>query len=252
MVNWKSKRVYKNRRQDIDWLYHYTSLDKLALILKNKTLRFINLSIMDDLEEEVTRDAGNYGRFIYSSSWTKLRGNNIFDEEKDEDNPNASEEIAYTKGLLNYQREHSITFMPYKVKLVEVRYTDDEKILYPQFIERDAQRTTLKNGGLGEYKSLAWSFQKEWRYLINSYPFSIEEMNQSVKKGTPHEILDRLLEENLESLSYIVLPIKKETFDDLEILCGSKITHGQKVIINDLVEKYSPSATIKYSGLKIK
>lgn len=34
-------------------LYHYTTIDTLALILKNRTIRFNRLDKVDDLEEKV-------------------------------------------------------------------------------------------------------------------------------------------------------------------------------------------------------
>ena len=37
-------------------IYHYTSLETLALILKNRTLDFNNVKNMNDLEESVTED----------------------------------------------------------------------------------------------------------------------------------------------------------------------------------------------------
>ena len=37
-------------------IYHYTTLETLALILKNRTLRFNNVKNMNDPEESVTED----------------------------------------------------------------------------------------------------------------------------------------------------------------------------------------------------
>lgn len=54
-----------------DLLYHYTSIDTLALILKNKTICFNNLLNVDDLEEVGTQDMGNFGKYVNISCWTK-------------------------------------------------------------------------------------------------------------------------------------------------------------------------------------
>lgn len=53
------------------FLYHYTNLDSLALILKNRTIRFSPLNKMDDLQETESSDVHNIGQIIYISSWTK-------------------------------------------------------------------------------------------------------------------------------------------------------------------------------------
>ena len=52
-------------------IYHYTSLETLLLILKNRTLRFTSLGIVDDMKEGVTEDYGQLGRFCYASCWTE-------------------------------------------------------------------------------------------------------------------------------------------------------------------------------------
>lgn len=54
----------------MDYLYHYTSVEVLALILKNRTIRFNSLDHMDDLQEQETADIKNAGQFCYISSWT--------------------------------------------------------------------------------------------------------------------------------------------------------------------------------------
>lgn len=42
------------------YLYHYTSLETLALILKNKTLCFNSLLNVDDVEEAQSKDMGKF------------------------------------------------------------------------------------------------------------------------------------------------------------------------------------------------
>lgn len=54
----------------MEYLYHYTSLETLALILKNKTLCFNNLLNVDDIEEARTTDMGDFGKYVYVSCWT--------------------------------------------------------------------------------------------------------------------------------------------------------------------------------------
>lgn len=54
----------------MSYLYHYTSLDTLALILKNRTLCFNNLRNVDDMEEAQSEDMGEFGKFVYVSCWT--------------------------------------------------------------------------------------------------------------------------------------------------------------------------------------
>lgn len=55
----------------MDYLYHYTSVESLALILKNKSFRLSPLSILDDLQEERVRDQQKFGEYVFVSSWTE-------------------------------------------------------------------------------------------------------------------------------------------------------------------------------------
>ena len=53
------------------YLYHYTSVDVLALILKNHTIRLHPLSSMDDPQEARNADLKRLGDYIFVSSWTE-------------------------------------------------------------------------------------------------------------------------------------------------------------------------------------
>lgn len=64
------KEVLKLMNQCTDFLYHYTSIETLALILSNRTFRLNSLDQMDDLQEKETSDIKNIGQFCYISSWT--------------------------------------------------------------------------------------------------------------------------------------------------------------------------------------
>ena len=61
-----------------DRLYQYTSLSVLALILKNKTIRFNTLSNLDDLEESHLIFAGDNPPVTYVSCWTETDDEEIF------------------------------------------------------------------------------------------------------------------------------------------------------------------------------
>jgi hypothetical protein len=52
-------------------IYHYTSIENLALILKNKTLRFNNAKYIDDPNEAITKDFGSMQDYVFISCWTK-------------------------------------------------------------------------------------------------------------------------------------------------------------------------------------
>ena len=51
-------------------LYHYTSIESLALILKNRTIRLNSLTNMDDKQESQTQEGKVFGKSVFISSWT--------------------------------------------------------------------------------------------------------------------------------------------------------------------------------------
>lgn len=51
-------------------LYHYASLDTLALILHKRTIRFSRLDKVDDPQEQRSADSQNLGKMKLVSCWT--------------------------------------------------------------------------------------------------------------------------------------------------------------------------------------
>ncbi|RHM14500.1 hypothetical protein DWZ83_02405 [Amedibacillus dolichus] len=61
----------------MEYLYHYTNVSSLALILKNKTIRLNSLLNMDDADEVVTKNNEYLGKYCFVSSWTDLADESI-------------------------------------------------------------------------------------------------------------------------------------------------------------------------------
>ena len=59
-------------------IHHYTNIDVLALILKNRTLRFTRLDQVDDPEESIFISNGvNLGPYTFVSCWTECKEESI-------------------------------------------------------------------------------------------------------------------------------------------------------------------------------
>lgn len=52
------------------FVYHYTSIPTLALILKNRTIRFNSFRCVDDLQEIMSAEEKEYGKYCFVSCWT--------------------------------------------------------------------------------------------------------------------------------------------------------------------------------------
>jgi len=58
-------------------LHHYTSIDTLSIILKNRTIKLNRLDNSNDPLEFNAQDIDNFGKFIFYSSWTGLQEESI-------------------------------------------------------------------------------------------------------------------------------------------------------------------------------
>lgn len=58
-------------------IYHYTSIETLALILDSRNIRFNNLTAVDDIFEGSLFNKANLAQFIFVSCWTKDNEENI-------------------------------------------------------------------------------------------------------------------------------------------------------------------------------
>ena len=270
--------------EEIKYLYHYTSIESLALILRNKTIRLNPLDKMDDLQEQKTADVENLGKFVFVSSWTddptesipmwkmyanpasgiriKLRANPFLWHEtsgadiervlgipaKDDASRN-----AVVKTFLNLSKMlDGGYYSPALWKgdiLVQTTYTNDISLLEPQVAKYDGENITIHTGALGKHKNLHWSFQKEWRYLMQFMPIdfkaALDDMPRLITDTT-----EKLLKGTAPPpFRYFDLDIDPQYFEEMEITCSPQMTFGNRVILETLVEKYNPSATIRESEL---
>lgn len=269
---------------DVKYLYHYTSVDSLALILKNKTIRLNPLDKMDDLQEQKTADVENLGKFVFVSSWTddptesipmwKLYTNSTAGVRiKLRENPFAwhgtlAKDVAAKTGMqltpdsdpegklptfLDLSEMMSKGYMSaqaYNGKILEkVQYTDDLSKLEPTVVKIDDGKVHLNIGNLGRYKNKHWEFQNEWRYIMTF-------MSMNFKVGV--EMMSQMFSMSVTKMTqgkepppfrYYDLDIDPKCFEEMEITCSPQMTYGNRVILETLVEKYNPSAKIVESKL---
>ena len=264
-------------------LYHYTSVETLALILKNRSIRFNSLDKMDDLQEQETDDLKNAGQFVYVSSWTDDESESIpmwnMYASLDKGvrirlykNPfklynNTAEALAKVNGLqiTGASQGNSIqTLIPLaeifskgfisiqaitKDFLCKVEYTDEKEKLYPKLLLENGNQFSINFGKLGKYKNLHWQFQKEWRYILNFYPLNL--MQSPDKINTDFQMFaNRLLfGAEKQPFSYYDMIIDDKAFTDMQVTLSPRIGAGSRVIVQDLIEKYNPTAELKESCL---
>lgn len=259
-----------NEKPIPDYLYHYTNLQSLCLILKNKTLKFNSLVNMDDLEEVKANDLIEYGKYCYVSSWTdcekeKLSLWNMYTKNMEgvriklRKLPFETYTYEIKKGYVNvtskdnffpkifFENEKFVPIYYPNEKFIErVEYTDEEKLICPNLLEYDIKKdeTTLQLNLIGKYKREEWSFQDEVRYMITFLPVKLDDCHN----------LDIIKQNILKQIDIqsdnCFLKIKDEYFNDFEITTGPKMSTGDEEILKLMIEKYCPTAKIIESKFK--
>lgn len=269
---------------NIEYLYHYTSVESLALILKNRTIRLNSLDKMDDLQEQKTQDVNNFGKFFFVSSWTsdntesipmwkmytspksgvriKLRKNpfkrtatigvdllDFFDgASMDEKSKKFTQDTFLNIAKLMSLGVYSAQAFTGDI-LHEVIYTTDKSLLEPQIVKKNSEGINISFGELGRYKNKHWAFQKEWRYLMSFLPIDFKSSPDDIYKKFNTTASQIILGTATLPISFFDLEIDDEYFKEMELTPSPQMTEGYKVLLQDLVEKYNPKAKITESTL---
>ena len=249
-----------------EFLYHYTTLDKLALILRNRTIRLNPLDKMDDLQENMTSDVKNFGRIFFASSWTEEATESIpmwkmyasmesgvriglpknpFKRYPEQVTVKETGELIdydvlipiselHQKGI--YSTEHEKISI-----LVKMNYTYDLNLLEPKILGEDEK--SLEFSTFGKYKSEYWEFQKEWRYLL--WFIKPNAWNNG------NNFYEEVLAGNVTlPINYFDLKIDDGCFNKMEVLISPKMSEGNRILLDTLIKRYKPTALLKESVLR--
>lgn len=260
------------------FLYHYTTVENLALILKNKTIKFTPLDSLDDKTEGLSKDAEPLGRFVYVSCWTDDSSESIpmwnmysslssgvriklksypF---KKYDAKDYSGVIRGADSLPNDSPNRFTLFPPeilwksnyvplplYAVNefLYKITYTNDDKLLCPHIIRTESNYTTAAMGVLGKYKDIGWEFQKEYRYVFIVLPEKFSDMAQMYQ-----QLVANMYDPNfVNPISLFSLDVDDIAFSDMEVTLCPKISTGNRAIVELMKTHLNPSMKIIESTL---
>lgn len=265
----------------MEYLYHYTNVDTLKLILDNETFRFNSLQNVDDLEEMETEDFGDLGRFCYVSCWTDetkesipmwkeytspkkgLRiklSTNIFEEVQDigfsreqlaklgikKGDLQVFSGFPYTKGLADYERENLVTFMPRIVELFPVTYTKDSKLLRYSVYNEDGNGSTVETKLIGKFKNIDWNYQSEWRYKLFAFPFGLFTIAANPQLMTDSQQILTTLKTVPTPYDYFDIPFRKDCLNEIEILTSPIFDEKSSQLLSTITDTL-PNVKIEQS-----
>ena len=258
-------------------LYHYTSIETLALILKNKTICFNNLLNVDDLDEAESKDMAQFGKYINVSCWTRdseesiplwnlytpnMKGVRIalpkfpFKKYHFVKGKYFSEDVDTYINLERIYEEKKASILSTMPEIFKIEYTDDKDKLFPKVRKcNDIEalqkfiltgscygkkvNVTYSYGTLGKCKRKNWDFQNETRYLIRCAPTPIKELEENPSMNQQREFFRRMEDINYPApYEQIFLELDENCFESIEILIGPKASEGEKIIVESLVNQY--------------
>lgn len=267
-----------------EYLYHYTDVDSLALILKNKTIRLNSLDKMDDLQEQLSADKQNFGKFVFVSSWTaentesipmwrmytpKHRGIRIklpinpFVEYSPtlsefakcinssftgngESQPNFTTIIPISEVL---NKEFFLNNYITNNQLFEVKYTEDDSLLKPNIFKIVDNEAIISLNDIGIYKNKYWVFQKEWRYRLLFLPISVKKLMKGNMQESYKMQMQIMAGQAGLSFNHYDLKIRDESFDRMSIMLAPDISLSSKIFVELLVKEYCPHCNVNESVL---
>lgn len=267
-----------------EYLYHYTSVDILALILKNRTFRLNPLSKLDDKQEQRSSDIKNIGSFVFVSSWTsevdesipmwkmytktnagvriRLKANPFLRQKttiKDFANALGSNvDGVFDSGtsvdtfldLSELIKNGYFSAQAWSGDILkEVIYTDDLSLLEPKLINTTKEEFQIIISKMGIYKNSHWQFQKEWRYLMSFFPFNLSYNSTTTQENFMALVSNLAHGLEIPPFDYYDLELDPEAFKDMEITFSPEISVANKTIVEALIQQYNPSATLKESIL---
>ena len=262
-------------------IYHYTNLESLAMILKNKTIRFNRLDKVDDLEEGNTESLGIcFCKYVFASCWT---------ENSDESIPlwkmyggdfggiriSMEREMfqEYIISNLDFGGLKPQGFIITKIPPEDLAHSDfwilpvldyDNDLFYRrikyvddvfQYTKDAIQLTNIKDGHgnmnmqmklFGYYKNKRWEFQNETRFVLYILPFNpmLEGANPDISSIVMHCLLGN----KPLPFTYYDMKLKDEVLDKMEITLSPSASDAERIIVRALIDKYAPNAQIHNSA----
>ena len=259
-------------------IYHYTTIETLALILKNRTIRFNRLDKVDDMEEAMYGSGDSnimLGQYCFVSCWTKDDKENLalwkmytnykgvrigIDEDLFVKHKVNDTFYSYFQELGHIEGDCVFMLPNNEAKLQEIHYVTDNKSLISNLIKKEGDGISINTKDMGCIKRDSWAFQNEYRFRLIAQPLNPELMDTNEKSNLFHslmhlmDIIAKSLTQNYKvHTEYVDLPMKLEVLNNIEIMLGPTTSLADKIIVETLLRDFSNTKIIdSYFKGKIK
>ncbi|GAB7220827.1 DUF2971 domain-containing protein [Vibrio owensii] len=242
-----------------EYIYHYTTLNTLALMFSNKTLRLNSLANVDDMQEGYADIFGDMSKYIFVSSWTRDKAENVALWNMYTPNMKGVRiGIPASSVKLEHGDDNEVVNIHSKSKILD--YKNADFLTDVDYLESHIADLFDKNGGLnreniaklGKIKSKIWSFQNEVRFILMGLPANKVEKYPFLSRE--NNFFEKILHKEDSAINYIDLQLEENSWDNAEIVLGPNTDLGDKRILGALVKTYFPDSniSIRKSDLKIR
>lgn len=267
-------------------LYHYTTIDSLAMIMSSRSIKFNRLDKVDDMEERAEPNNVRLWQYVFVSCWTENSEESIplwrmysgnahgvrigMDADMFEDNVvggnNVPQNIPHEGFWVGKIPAQDLFRSDYFVLPTTVRPQENgaDTLFYchVDYVDdvnektKDAYQLTKTDdthgascvafGEIGKYKNKRWAFQEESRFRLVIMPFN-PILSDPDQVGSI--ALNAIHNSVPVPISQYFMKLKNSELDNMEITLHPNATASDHVIVEALCAKYAKNAMINHSEL---
>jgi len=269
-------------------IYHYTEISRLALILKNKTLRFNRLDRVNDLTEARIEKGINFGRLFFVSCWTN-QGDESIPLWHMYTNRMAGVRVTLPQNPFRYrpfappdnwqpiQKSGTImspidfedaftdeyfiltSFLKDDDLGAPVRYVDDVQSVYKdavgiEWLPKSEFRISIKRLlDLPRLKAKCWSFEQEFRFILFIQPSLQLPPKGLAEQSFPEKLANHMANSLREgkgcALEYKDIDLSPDVLDEITVTLGPCCTEGERILVEELLERFTKNGRLERSAL---
>ncbi|SFT43743.1 Protein of unknown function [Pseudovibrio denitrificans] len=255
-----------------DRIYHYTSVQSLACILKYKTMRFTRLDCLNDPNEGIALNFKNSAKQIYCSSWTKRHDDFIpmwrMYSDLDGIRLSLPEEIFKVRGQTQAPESMKpvrYNYLSNEVQVTEVNSKDSktsevglgqlcgpDPVLYQKdefeispvfsFGDADIQEDQHSFAAIGLFKGAHWEFEEEVRFRL------MRNLAITTTKSYGEVFRNNISYEQ----RFVDVPLCEGVFEHAEVMLGPLCKNSpNEILVDALLKNYAPNAKVSKSQIDI-
>jgi hypothetical protein len=252
-------------------LYHYTSIETLALILRNKTIRFNRLDRVNDPHEAISSDIECAQSLVFASCWTDSEQESIplWKLYSDLCGVRISLPTLMFQGMHNNHKvtnddrlyeltvdgpgitvnragkeysgiNTSVVCGPTRMRYVQETQLEKLKILSPYGDFEYDIRT------LGTQKRSDWHFENEVRFRILAL------FGYWTKDSGTIGLSAQSLADSPVITQHLDVPLDGRAIQEMEVVLGPCMNDGQRTIVEALCANFAPTAKFARSKIAVR